>query len=191
MTPTPSRTSGIYLTISYDFVFSLRISDCKPRIIFSLFCLLHRRLNQQDLNSYHHYPSTLRVRQFMTLEKISTFAPCFSQNSLWNTCGSSEENPRIPCKDLNTHRVDNQTAHLSNVSKRVPTNNHATSSKLSTFPQGLLRLRVFRVLFISFSKSSFVVVLNVSSRHRILGMLPLHALCYPNYAQKTGFGAHL
>jgi len=101
---------------------------------------------------------------------------CFSRNSLWNTCGNSARKAYFQYQDLNTHRVHNLAGHLSRDRKCIPFNKHGTSSKFSTFPQGLLRLRVLRVLFTSFCNSSFAVVFNFISGCVIWRMLPLEVL---------------
>ena len=158
------------LIISYYLIISIIITDNQPRFYLCHF-LRVTSPSQPGRFEQPAYPS-LDLRSLGTHELREDFhlRACFSQSSLWNTCGSSARKPLHSTPGPKTHTAHNSTAHLSNRSKDIPINNHATSSEFSTFPQGLLRLRVFRVLF----TSSVRVVLR--SVVVVLGMLPLDML---------------
>jgi hypothetical protein len=121
--------------------------------------ILRNDLNSQLITTTHFEDSTIHQ-----LREDFHLCAGFSPDRLWKPCGSRGRPAHIQHPDQNTHEVHNQKVRLSEGKNPIMINKHTTPTRFSTFPQGLLRLRVFRVLFLSFRKSSSAVIFSIVSK---------------------------
>ena len=133
-------------------IFNRSTYGANTTLTTTVFCLrLHPAEFRQILNSSSlvaSLPDTLYVINFDT---ISTFVRVF----LKATCGIAVQAVEgqlsiYPADQKRTKHTIKRT-HLSSDPRCIKTNNYPLSPNFSTFPQGLLRLRVFKLIIYFFS----------------------------------------